>query len=776
MNRLKNIAGMLLAFLLVFTACNNVEDNIIPPGVQDPNEPVTLYFQDFNSVVDNGNISLEGWKIEKVKGDRDWQGKLFDDNGYAQASAHNGTAEEYEYWLISPGFNVKDAVQKTVSFKTSKSFWQNTSSLEVYAMVSNEVASEKRILDVTIAEEASADNTFILSGDIDLSNEGDLVYIGFRYQALGGASNSTTFRIDDFSFGGATGNEGPVGDGDGSKENPYTVSQAIAAQGQGGKWVEGYIVGAVNVDSENNENTWTFAPGSFVTNSNILIAQSLEETEPSKLIHVQLPNTEIRSILNLVNNEARAYHKKVAILGDLTAYFGKSGLRNSSEFVLEGYTPEEAVVEVCGDQSTVHPAYSFDFNNVVVNTDFAQEGWQNIAIQGSRKWQGKIFEENGYIQATAHGATANLIHESWVISPALDLTSASVKSVSFETAQAYWKDDTKFEVFVLQCIDGVTVQTKVEPTVLATSTTPNYEFVPGAVDLSAFTGTVFIGFRYEGMGGQSLSTTWCIDNFVFGEEPSTETKVSITSSAVTSVVTGGAYSYEVKTNVLNASGATTITATGLPEWASLTDNGDGTATIAGTAPEVEESSDIVITATNNGVSVDQSYTLTVKSAVIPGGNMVVNGDFKLWDANIPSSWVTNVSDAVFTKSTDAVIGDYVSITPSATTYFTQFVPVEGGKTYRLTWKYKSADKKFRVWSSFTSEASYSASSFTYLTGSADTDPLRSNNGYLAANTELTEATPIEFVAPAGFSFMRLEFRFYKDSEGSLADVELVEVN
>ncbi|MGL5894533.1 MAG: hypothetical protein ACRCZM_07965, partial [Bacteroidales bacterium] len=188
------------------------------------------------------------------------------------------------------------------------------------------------------------------------------------------------------------------------------------------------------------------------------------------------------------------------------------------------------------------------------------------------------------------------------------------------------------------------------------------------------------------------------------------------------------------------------------------------------------SSDIVITATNNEVSVDQSFTLTVKSAVIPGSNMVVNGDFKLWETNIPSSWVTNVSSAVFTKSTDAVVGDYVSITPSATTYLTQFVPIEGGKTYRLTWKYKSADKKFRVWSSFTSEESYSASSFTYLTDSADTDPLRSNNGYLAPNTELTEVTPIEFVAPVGFSFMRLEFRFYKDSEGGLADVELVEVN
>ncbi|MGL4993834.1 MAG: DUF6359 domain-containing protein [Bacteroidales bacterium] len=644
MNKLKNITGMLLAFLLVFTACNNVEDNIIPPGGQDPNEPVTLYFQDFNTVTDNGNISLEGWKIEKVKGDRDWQGKLFDDNGYAQASAHNGTAAEYEYWLISPGFNVKDAVQKTVSFKTSKSFWQNTSSLEVYAMVSNEVSAEKRKLDVTIAEEASADNTFVLSGDIDLSNEGELVYIGFRYQALGGASNSTTFRVDDFSFGGATGNDGPVGDGDGSQENPYTVSQAIASQGQGGKWVEGYIVGAVN--SVDNENVYAFAPGSFVTPSNILIAQSLEDTDPSKLIHVQLSaGSEIRSIINLVDNEARAYHKKVAILGDLTAYFGKSGLKNTTEFTLEGYTPEgPGVVEVCGDQTALEPGYEIDFNNVVVNKDFVEEGWQNIAIQGTRKWQGKIYEENGYIQATAHGATANLVHESWIISPALDLASALVKSVSFETAQAYWKDDTKFEVFVLQCVDGETVQTKVVPSALATPATPNYEFVPATIDLSAFTGPVHIGFRYEGMGGQSMSTTWCLDNFIFAGEASTETKVSITSSAITSIEIGAPYSYEVKTSVLNASGATTITAAGLPEWATLTDNGDGTATISGTAPEMEESSDIVITVTNNGVSAEQAYTLTVLKEEIPGDKGTQTNPYNVSEAldaqGETAKWVT----------------------------------------------------------------------------------------------------------------------------------------
>ncbi|MGL5016428.1 MAG: DUF6359 domain-containing protein [Bacteroidales bacterium] len=640
MNRLKNIAGMLLAFLLVFTACNNVEDNIIPPGVQDPNEPVTLYFQDFNSVVDNGNISLEGWKIEKVKGDRDWQGKLFDDNGYAQASAHNGTAEEYEYWLISPGFNVKDAVQKTVSFKTSKSFWQNTSSLEVYAMVSNEVASEKRILDVTIAEEASADNTFILSGDIDLSNEGDLVYIGFRYQALGGASNSTTFRIDDFSFGGATGNEGPVGDGDGSKENPYTVSQAIAAQGQGGKWVEGYIVGAVN--SVDNESVWSFTPGSFVTPSNILIAQSLEETEPSKLIHVQLSaGSEIRSIINLVDNEARAYHKKVAILGDLTAYFGKSGLKNTTEFTLEGYTPptEDAIF-----------AEKFA-------TGLGQ--FVGVSVTGDQVWghdsrYGALM--TGYVDGTNH------VNEDWLISPEIDLAGYAESNVSFDQAFNFGSS-SDISLWVSDKYTAGVVPSEWTKLDFTKPDGSNWNVVnSGKVDLSNYADKkIRIALRYE---STTKAGTWQVKNFIVGKEKgdiiSGTTTVEFASTPASSVLTGAEYNYSVKTSINNASGATIITAEGLPEWASLTDNGDGTAIIAGTAPEVTEAVtyNVTLTATNNSVSATQAFTLTVTLPVDPTSNMLANGDFELWPGDgAPASWSWKTANGVeFSKETAIVNG------------------------------------------------------------------------------------------------------------------------
>ena len=568
-------------------------------------------------------------------------------------------------------------------------------------------------------------------------------------------------------------NGGGVVVGDGSEAKPYSVEQAIKNQNATDKWVEGYVVGDINTVNYPDLAFEFKAP--FATNTNLLIAAKADETDQSKLISVQLPIGSIRDFINLVTNPTKL-GAKVKFHGDLKKYLGIAGLVATDNMVTEGYDPKPVgpgSVEVCGDQTTVPQGYVYDFQNVVANQDFAEAGWQNVAIEGNRKWQGKDYQGNKYIQATAHGATANHIQEAWVISPAFDVTSATVKMASFETAQAYWKEDTKFEVYVLQCKDGKTVKTQVTPSALATSSTKDYEFVPGTVDLSSFTGKVFIGFRYSGMGGSQLSTTWCVDNFAFGVAPSTETKVTITSAAVTSVTTGEAYSYAVKTTVVNANGNTVISATGLPAWASLVDNGDGTATISGTAPATEETSNIVVKATNNNITAEQTYTLTVVKPVAPGTNLVVNGSFADWTGNVPTSWVTDVANAPFQKLGDAP-NFYLSLDPTATTKLYQFAPVVGGKKYKLSWKYKATAAKLRIWSGFTTEAT--ASSYVnYLTDTNTTDPLRTNNGYFPVADNFVDYSPIEFTVPAGMNYLRLEFRFYKGGVLALGDIELIEV-
>jgi|APDOM4702015248_1054824.scaffolds.fasta_scaffold17490_1 hypothetical protein len=173
------------------------------PGT-GPAVTVTSLNETFDAGTDYGSAAINGWSVFKTVGDRDWQIKLFatDNNKYAQASAHNGTATDYEYWLVTPGLDLDKATKKMISFQTAKSFWKSTSSLEVYIMNgSNPATATKEKLNAKIAVETDTDNAWIPSGSIDLTGKSGVVYIGFRYVAKGGASNSTTFRVDNFRFG-----------------------------------------------------------------------------------------------------------------------------------------------------------------------------------------------------------------------------------------------------------------------------------------------------------------------------------------------------------------------------------------------------------------------------------------------------------------------------------------------------------------------------------------------------------------------------------------------
>lgn len=169
----------------------------------DPNKPiiVTSLNETFSAGSENGTAAINGWSGYSVVGDRNWIIKTFSGNNYAQATAYNGTAADYEYWLVSPGLNLDEATQKLFSFETAQSFWSSTSSLEVYIMSTNNVnTAQKELITPRIALESDTANSWIQSGSVDLSAKSGIVYIGFRYRAKGGSS-STTYRIDNFKFG-----------------------------------------------------------------------------------------------------------------------------------------------------------------------------------------------------------------------------------------------------------------------------------------------------------------------------------------------------------------------------------------------------------------------------------------------------------------------------------------------------------------------------------------------------------------------------------------------
>jgi hypothetical protein len=151
------------------------------------------------------------------------------------------------------------------------------------------------------------------------------------------------------------------------------------------------------------------------------------------------------------------------------------------------------------------------FNSVANNQDIALSGWKNIVVKGTRLWRGGIFQGNGYAQATAFQDVSNEM-ETWLITPQIDL--AEAKILSFESAQAFFKHNG-LSVFISTNFDGTNVGSATWTPLtakLAGSTDANYTNVPsGDIDLSAYTGKGYIGFKYVG-DKTNNTTTYRIDN------------------------------------------------------------------------------------------------------------------------------------------------------------------------------------------------------------------------------------------------------------------------
>ena len=226
---MRKFAWMFMAATTVagFTACSNVEDEPLLPGIggggnggTTPSVVITDTIYTFDNIEADYvpiNELCPGWTHEIVSpsdDDRTWQSKTHQSEKYIQATAHDGkgsnAGKTYDLWMFTPALNVKDAPNKVFSFYSEGAYWQSTSSLEVYVL--NEpksTASAKELLsNVRIATEADGQYKWIASGDISLEGKGDTVYVAFRYQGQGGASNSTTYIIDDFAFGRAQGAKG----------------------------------------------------------------------------------------------------------------------------------------------------------------------------------------------------------------------------------------------------------------------------------------------------------------------------------------------------------------------------------------------------------------------------------------------------------------------------------------------------------------------------------------------------------------------------------------
>ena len=300
-------------------------------------------------------------------------------------------------------------------------------------------------------------------------------------------------------------------DTNGTEINPYTIEQAIELQGSASGWVTGYIVGAVapEVTTVTSEADIEWAAPTTLGNT-IVIGMTADTRSIAQCIVMELPQgSALQNTVNLAEHP-EALGTQIWVKGKLENYMGTYGLTGNS-----GSAGEFKTTVVSGGVTSLYE----DFEGGDIPAD-----WSNVVVSGSNDWYTATFSNDTYAVVTGHGGS-NPPFEAWLISPALNLDEASQKVFSFDNQQAgYGGGDDLLEVYVMTTNDPTTAnKTNVtDKAAWAHSTTTSYSgwTASGDIDLSAYSGTIFIGFRYYAEPSDKYDN-WCIDNFRFGIESGT---------------------------------------------------------------------------------------------------------------------------------------------------------------------------------------------------------------------------------------------------------------
>ncbi|WP_336615977.1 DUF6359 domain-containing protein [Bacteroides acidifaciens] len=322
--------------------------------------------------------------------------------------------------------------------------------------------------------------------------------------------------------------------GDGTKENPYNIEAAQQKQDGSIAWVQGYIVGAIeNVYDDKGEfagNKASFTAPFNIT-SNVLIAESPDETNESKCLPVKIKNgSDLANALNLKDHPDNK-GGLLLIQGELSKGFGKAALINTTAAVFnnqpigedQGGEEDLDPNNPLGLDITVTPLTDFsnDFADVEHQKDYSKTGWINKAVKGTRIWQGAIYDPQKYLAASTYGIKEGETAEYWFVTPYF--TVSADKKFTFKATVNKYSETMSLKVFFLQLKDGKMEQHEIP--VNGIPTTGSYQWTDDLmVDLAAYAGqNGFVGFQYVALREKDVQT-YGLDDIVYGEGSGTEPK------------------------------------------------------------------------------------------------------------------------------------------------------------------------------------------------------------------------------------------------------------
>ncbi|MBS9768931.1 MAG: choice-of-anchor J domain-containing protein, partial [Flavobacteriaceae bacterium] len=215
--------------------------------------------ENFDSVKDFKDITLDGWLSVKTKGDRSWKAKVYDDGSkFVQITGYKAKESDLEAWLVTPGLDVSKAQNKNFTFDTRRQYAKGEV-LEV--LISTDFngdvakATWKKLEGWKLADKSS--KKFVNSGNIDLSAYSGVVYIAFKYVG-NNSDKSGTFQIDNVKFNYTAGtdnggdNNGGNTDNGGNNNGATDLFFSEYVEGSGSnKYIEIYNGTGKDVDLSN---------------------------------------------------------------------------------------------------------------------------------------------------------------------------------------------------------------------------------------------------------------------------------------------------------------------------------------------------------------------------------------------------------------------------------------------------------------------------------------------------------------------------------------------
>lgn len=166
-----------------------------------------------------------------------------------------------------------------------------------------------------------------------------------------------------------------------------------------------------------------------------------------------------------------------------------------------------------------------DFQTILLEEDFENTsgninivGWTNYRQEGTKLWR-SYFDEDVQSRAANIGSfrSGNPATITWLVTKAIDLETTTEEFLSFDTSTSF-ADGSTLEVLISEDWNGdettiTTANWQALPARIASNNDDFASFVNSTfIELSNYSGTIYIAFKYTGNGDEDFDGTYELDN------------------------------------------------------------------------------------------------------------------------------------------------------------------------------------------------------------------------------------------------------------------------